>query len=360
MATIGTLSRYQTAMDNAMMEMEMASKSKSSTKSSSKSGSDSPKFLSDLAELEKLEKKVRLSYTDTASASSTSASNSSSNSAKKKDREVELQKRVLRVIERRVNQTSMNIMLVIKYITSPLRLYLKFLVQFAAPEEREHMAASIKAPKRTLEDLRSPWNANDTLGLKMLIKMRRMKTQTFSNLKSNTDFMKQMKPGAEGNRDTRVAYYLFNELMHPGKELENDAHMWFDNFMSDDQDLLESVGFEANDARKDLVNELAFSLNMFATSVTALPLKFKHLHNGAVQQETVDCEKALHAIYSKLMSVQEPQLHQGMTFEMLDAPTKHAYMAAVEQFKSARTLATSMDLWAAVDEAKASRTRPVM
>ena len=352
MSTIGALGRYQTAMDNVLSEMEMeTSKSRSSSLSS-------PKTISDLEELGKLSGKKRLSFTDTASASSASTSNS--NSAKKKDRDVKLQERVLRVIERRSNQMSMNIMLITKYITSPLRIYLKFLVQFAAPESRLTMAQSIKAPKRILDDISSPWSANDTLGLKMLIKMRRMKTQTFSSLKSNKDFMILAKPGAEGNRDNRKAYALFNELMHPGKELENEAHLWFDSFMADDHDLLESVGFEANDARENLVKELAFGLNMFAYSVTEKPLKFKHIQGGAVAEETITCEKALHSIYSSLMSVNEPKLATGVTYAMLDAATKHAYDAAMQQYVSARTLANSMDTWAAVDEPKVSKSRPVM
>ena len=356
MSTIGTLGRCQSAMDDAVAEMEMEM-SKSRSKSSS--GSDSlPKTVSDLEELGKLSGKKRLSFADTASASSASAS-SNSRSSKQRDREVKLQERVIRVIERRANQMSMNIMLVVKYMTSPLRLYLKFLVKFEAPANQAALVASIKAPKRIIDDFMSEWGAMDMLGLKMLIKMRRLKTQTFSSLKSNADFMALTQPGANSG----MAYALYNELMHPGKEYENILHQWFDSFMADDHELLESVGFEANDTRRALVKELAFSLNTHAFSVTVRPLKFKHLEGGAVVEKSITCESALHAIYSKLTSVKDPKdrLHPGVTYEMLDAENKYAYDVAKQQFDSANGLAQSMDSWAAVDDVhKTSNGRPVM
>jgi len=327
MATIATLRKYKGALDDAMSEESASGSAASSLESLPSKGH--------LSELASLERKVRLSHTASASASSASASASnSSNSGKRKDKEVALQERVLRLIDRRTNQTSMNMLLATKYYTSPLRLYLKVMVQASAPAQQEALLRDLKAPDRIKVDLMSPWGAADVFGLKMLIKMRRMCREVLPLFKSNTDFMRYMKPGAAGNtkEQNQVAYYLLNELLHPGKELENNVHQWFDGFIADKHDLIEEAGFTPDDARLDLVKTLAFALNTYATGITSMKLKFKYQDGaGAVHANTIDVEEALRFIHEKFTAF--PAMHE---------------------------MAHAMNMWASMDEQKKSNGRVIM
>jgi len=330
MASLSALNKYQSAVEAAeMVEAGMSSASSSSLSPPA----STPDHLSDLAGVER---KVRLSHSSPPSISaSASASTSASGSEPKKVKDVDVKKqeKVMVYVDRRVSQTAMNILLAIKYYTSPLRLYLKVLVQFTTPAAREPLLASLKASDSLRRDLAAPWVGADTFGLKLLLKMRRMSRETMPLFKQNRDYMRFMKPGVEGNtpEQNRVAYYLFNEMLHPGAELEVNFHSWFDNFIKDDIEVLEQVGFDPDDARMDLVKKLAFEVNSYAAGITKLQLKFKYMSNGHVATESMDAEEALaniHTMFSK-------------------DPATVAW-------------ATKMNMWAMTDDPKTAARRVVM
>ena len=332
MASLATLTKYQSEM--AMLDMVEASMDSSSASSLS-SAASSRDHLSDLAGLER---KVRLSQSTppSLSASLTASTSASGSDGKPKEIDVKKQEKVMVYVDRRVSQTAMNMILALKYYTSPLRLYLKVLVQSTTPAAREPLLLSLKAGDSLRADLAAPWAASDTFGLKLLLKMRRMSRETVPLFKQNRDYMRFMKPGVEGNtpEQNRVAYYLLNEMLHPGAELEVNLHSWFDNFIKDDIEVLEQVGFDPDDARMDLVKKLAFEINSYATGITKLQLKFKYMANGSnghVATENIDAETALtniHTMFSK------------------DAATV--------------AWATNMNIWAMTDDPKTAARRVVM
>lgn len=272
--------------------------------SSSSSSSISPESRNELSEA--LDN-MRLSSNSSFDPSSAS---SSPNTKKKEDEDVKAQRRVLRIIEHEINKASNNILLHIKYISSPLRLYLKSQLQSTPLNQRIELANTIKISDKVKQDLVSDWKVEDSFGLKMLVKMYRMSQNIFPVFKSHEEFMQYMKPGYVNDINPmrkQITYYLFHNVMNPGAiyyiagqgiPLEHNMHSWVDNFMYDYMDDLEEVGFDISDIRKQLVNKLSFELNIYASVLLKKPITFKYTNNSVVKYDAEHLIKELHRMFS--------------------------------------------------------------
>lgn len=258
-------------------------------------------------ELSDILSKMRLS---SSSFTATSPEPSSEELAKKKeDSDVVLQRRALRIIAHETDKAANNIVLHVKYATSPLRLYLKTQLQTKPVAERVALANTIKISDAVKADLVSDWNIVDSFGLKMLVKLYRLHQNVMPMLASHEDFMRYFKPLYDADHVHRkpITFYLFNNVMNPGvvyytyeqtQSLEHAMHQWLDGFLIDFKDDLEEVGFSLDDAKQDLIAKITFELNVYASIVFKKPLTFKYSTGERVSFTAEALLKELHTAFA--------------------------------------------------------------
>jgi hypothetical protein len=271
--------------------------------SGSDSGSISLSEKTSRNELSEILEKIRLSKSPTPATSSTG---SDSNPPPEEVRE---QQRVLRKIQHETEKASNNILLHVKYLTSPLRLFLKTLIQFMSDTEKMHHIHALKLNDRVKQDLISEWNAKDSFGLKMLVKMYRLYENVFPLLKNHEDFMRHFKPNyGEGHEYRKnTVYYLFNNVMNPGVahhpngvvNLEHELHTWLETFLQDDKAEIEEVGFELKDFHEALIFKIAFDLNIYASVVFKKAVSFKYKNGSHMVEEKKNPEDLVKELYNK-------------------------------------------------------------
>lgn len=217
-------------------------------------------------------------------------------------------------IQKTTDRVSNNILMYVKYLSSPLRLYLKTMLQLMTPEDRIAHAASIKVAERVKEDLVSDWNNKDSFGLKILVKMYRMYTNVLPMFRDHEDFLRYLKPNYAKDAETRahITYYLYNYVMNPGVaahpngrvSLEHDVHSYFDKFLEDEKDDISAVGFDVQDFRDQLRIKLVFELNMYMASAFKKPLHFKHKPHpeAALKEEKLHPEEVIQRLFQMFSS----------------------------------------------------------
>lgn len=285
----------RTGLVSLYNEMEMSSESSSSISIESRN------------ELSEALDNMRLS---SSSFDPSSASSSSGEKKKKEDDDVKAQRRVLRIIEHEINKSSNNILLHVKYISSPLRLYLKTQLQTVSLNQRIELVNTIKISDKVKQDLVSDWTVEDSFGLKMLVKIYKMSQNIFPVFKSHEEFMQYMKPGYVNDINPmrkHITYYLFHNVMNPGAvyyiagqptPLEHRMHEWIDNFMTDYISDLEEVGFDITDIRDQLVNKLTFELNIYASVLFKKPISFKYTNGSSIKYDAEHLIKELHRMFA--------------------------------------------------------------
>lgn len=243
------------------------------------------------------------------------------------------------LMDRQAERTSMNITLFVKYFASPLRLYIKTLLQSMPMEMRVAYANAIRISDRVKTDLVGEWNANDTFGLKILVKMYRLFNNVLPLIQNNTEFLKYFDPHfnkistEERARVQPITYFMLNCVMNPGValhpngevSLENEAHQWYDNFLIDRKDEIEEVTLTLKDAQERLRKKLALDLNSYAAVVFKKPVRFKYsdMSTGEVKEDVFQPEQLIQELHQKFMSTPGAMiLGEQMTYWLLnDDPT---------------------------------------
>lgn len=223
---------------------------------------------------------------------------------------------VVKAIKHETDKGVNNIMNHVRYLSSPLRLYLKVrLLLTQDVEERSRLLVGMRFSDRIKTDLVGEWNAKDTFGLKMLMKMKRIFDQVLPLLNGAKDphdeFMNYFKPFHAKEHPNAAfykytAFYLFHEVMNPKAAqhpngmvpLEHEMHAWVDGFLHDLQGDMAEVGFDIATFKEELAMRLAFELNSYASTVFKKTLVFrfdKEKHNLSPEQLTVDMYNMLQA-----------------------------------------------------------------
>lgn len=277
--------------------------------SSSRSISLSPSK-SSRNELSRILENIHFSKTSRKSSRATSSSG---------DPDAKRQQRVLAMIEHYTLKACNNIVLHVKFLSSPLRLYLKVLLASMPPEQKVAHLQAIKISDRVKENLASEWSVEDSFGLKVLMKMYRLHKDVMPMVGSHEQFLRHFKPLYDKNATDApflrfTAFYLFNHTMNPGVvqhpngvfAMEHNMHSWFDGFLEEEREEIEEVGFERDDLLKDLVLKLAFELNTYASVVFKKPITFKHYtgHGNQLTTVTLQPEELVKEIFQKFAGME--------------------------------------------------------
>lgn len=262
-------------------------------------------------ELSEALEKIRLSK-ETLSETKTSTSTTRSEGSKPPtDSEVKLQQKIISLIQRETERASTNIVMHVKYYSSPLRLVLKTKFMTLPPEQKMQYASVLKMGDFVKNDLISDWTVKDFFGLKILIKMYRLYMAVFPMLSTQKEFLEYFQPMGVGNEPHKdTVYYLYNYVMNPGfgyysqdnpVSLEHEVHQWLTTFLADRQDLLDEVGFDLVDFQKELIKKTAFELNVLASTLFKKPISFKYFTSPTnITKETMDAVQImtdLHKMY---------------------------------------------------------------
>ncbi len=298
MSTLNGLNRLYSEYD-----MAVNSQTVSDSGSISLSEKESRNELSEILE------KIRLSKSATPVTLPKGSSSKDRTSTPEEERE---QQRVLRKIQHETEKASNNILLHVKYLSSPLRIYLKCMFMMMPDQDKIAHLQSLRLSDRVKHDLLSEWSAKDTFGLKILVKMYRLYQNVFPLLKNHEDFMRYFKPnygeGFEMRKNT--IYYMYNNVMNPGTayhpngvvNLEHEVHMWLTSFLQEDKDNIEEVGFEISDFHEALIFKVAFDFNIYASIVFKKALSFKYKNGNHMVEEKKDPEELVKTIYNMLNS----------------------------------------------------------
>lgn len=247
---------------------------------------------------------------------SLSVSATPSNSGTRDPTEVRQANHLLSQIQKYTDKMGNNILLYVKYLTSPLRLYLKTILQMMPLEDRLSHVATIKVSDAVKNDLVGEWNPKDTFGLKILVKMYRMYTNVLPMLRGHEEFMRYLKPnhGVDAATRQNITFYIYNYVMNPGAGLENDMHGYFDGFLSEEAEEIAAVGFDVKDFREQLRNKLAFELNLYTSVVFKKPTKFKYTGPNGPVEEKHNPEDLMRILHEKFASFPGAQ---GFATEMV-------------------------------------------
>lgn len=221
--------------------------------------------------------------------------------------------RLLSQLQKHTEQVSLNTLLYVKYLTSPLRLYLKTMLQMMPYDDRVAHVATIKVNDRVKNDLIGDWDHKDTFGLKLLVKMYRMYQNVMPMFRNHEDFMKYLKPnhGEDAASRAHITFYLYNYVMNPGYgvhpngqvSLEHDLHAYYDSFLVEEAEEIAAVGFDTKDFKDMLRNKVAFELNLYASVVFKKSTQFKYRDmNGRMVEEKLNPEQLIHTLFEKFAS----------------------------------------------------------
>lgn len=330
--SLGKLSDEFMEVDEVMMASRHSSASKSRGKAKAKSASDSASASSAIEstrnELSEMLSKIRFTPVSPNESASASASKGSKSNTPEDVKEAN---RLLSRIQKETDRASNNILLYVKYLSSPLRLYLKTTLQMMPMDARIQHVNMIKINDRVKEDLVGEWTNKDTFGLKMLVKMYRLYQNVMPMLRDHDDFMRYFKPhhGKDAEARKEITYYMYNYIMNPGLgshptgqvSLEHDLHAYIDNFLHEEKDEIEAVGFDIKDFRDTLRNKLTFELNLYASIVFKKAVQFKYKpHGHKHKEEKLKPEEILTTLYQKFASFPGAEVfaHQMMHWSLTD------------------------------------------
>ncbi len=266
--------------------------------------------------------------------------------------DVRMMEKMSILMDREAERSSLNIALYVKYFASPLRLYIKTLLQSMPMDMRVAHASAIRISERVKMDLVGEWNSNDTFGLKILVKMYRLFKNVMPLVNGHTEYMKYFDPsfGTKLLEHERamiepVTYFLLNNVLNPGAalhpngqvSLESDMHQWYDNFMINRTEDLEEVGLTIDEAKVRLRKKLAFDLNNFAATVFKKPLRFKYndFGTGEVKEDIMQPEELIQQLHQKFMGSPGAMiLGEQMSYWLLNDDPAPALMRGGKHKKS--------------------------
>ena len=121
-------------------------------------------------ELSEALQKIRMSKETLSETVSTGKSTQSEKSEGHKsiDSAAKEQQKILRLIQRETDRAGTNIVMHVKYYSSPIRLFLKTKFMLMSLEEKMKYASVLKLADFVKQDIVSDWNAKDFFGLKVL------------------------------------------------------------------------------------------------------------------------------------------------------------------------------------------------
>jgi hypothetical protein len=232
----------------------------------------------------------------------------------------------------------------VKYVASPLRLYIKANTAFMNPTERINFVSNINASDIVKNDFVSNWTVDDHYGLMVFIKMIRFKQQIFPNITNHEEYMACFRPNDPSARNCpnfeqlfAISQYLFNIALntsYPTKvkqlyetcrtELLNYAN---ENEMEDMYDYLLS----------DFNAKISFEINL-AVNMIDIPVKIKLLDGTEVRRNRQELLQEIFNIFESKKTIPDAQMlvHNMQEWLQSDPPTQQAGKKRKPQKKSQR------------------------
>lgn len=274
-------------------------------------------------ELDSIMNKVRNELSSVVSSTDSSASNEDLNSAEKEEaRDIKRANAMGTLVQKKTEWTAQNIILRIRYLSSPLRLFLKLQVMNMPAEIQQGFYHALKITERVKQDIFSGWKEDDSLGIYILTKMYHMKLNLFPFILDHAQFNTLLDP--EKSRvltdsfQKQIAFFLFNKIMnvdtaeHPSGTVHiRDAYIdgLFDNFLKEDIDDLVQTGIPYDQMKDHLKNKIAFDLNVYASIVFKKPVKYKYVDGSNRPVEVkYDAEHLLQEMVKEFENIKLPHL----------------------------------------------------
>jgi hypothetical protein len=231
-----------------------------------------PSFQSD-PELNRLLKAIQAQTISGVSTGNSTSSENTNSGANSEPKNVNVQK-VADVVNRLSTITSQyanRIVSVIRFLASPLRLYIKAEANFKAFPDRIEYVKHIAVCDDVKNDLVGNWSSDDTYGLMMLVKMMRFKQNIYPSITSHQEYMACFKPRSKEanqcpNKDALVtiAYYLSNIAINtpydtPIKRMYNESLLKLAQQVDEKAEYAEGI---LPDLEEDFRSKIATELNM--------------------------------------------------------------------------------------------------
>lgn len=264
--------------------------------------------------------------------SSNSQANDNNAAQSSPNADVERYQNQLTKIERKTHEYANKVVSAVKYLASPLRLYIKANTAFMNPTERMNFVSNIKASDTVKNDFVSNWTMDDHYGLMVFIKMIRFKQQIFPNITNHEEYMACFRPNDPSARNCpnfeqlfAISQYLSNIALntsYPTKvkqlyetclsELLNYAK---ENQMEDLYDYLVS----------DFNAKIAFEINL-AVNMIDVPAKIKLLDGNEVKRNRQELLQEIFNIFESKKGIPDAQMLAQNMQEWLqsDPPTQQA------------------------------------
>ena len=237
---------------------------------------------------------------------SSNENDSSNNNNEANSSQVQEVNKQLRTISHKTTVTANKIVLSIRYIASPLRLFVKAMANFKSEQERIQFVASIRICDRVKQDFVSNWNDVDTIGLKLLIKIYKFSTEILPQVLQSPELSMNMFSLTGKGPHFEPAYILYRIVSN-----NPIAHVtqWFNDLL---KNLMEDPQFSdwVPDATQQLNYKIARELNIYASIAFAKPIQFKWNNGINEVQEKMSAEDLLRKIYDLFANSGDPSAMQ--------------------------------------------------
>lgn len=297
------------------------------TTSSSESEISEPSQVQSRNELSKLLSMANRSV----SVNTNNSQNSNSGSSAEQSQVDDYQEKLLKA-QSVTNKHANKVVSKIKYLASPLRLYIKANTAFMNYQERITYVNSIDINDNVKTDFISNWTMDDHYGLMVLIKMIRFRQNIFPSITNHDEYMACFRPLDPVARNCpsfarlfAISQYLFNialQTPYPTKvkqfyqESRNELLKYAeDEGIEDVYDYLVS----------DLNSKIAFEINL-AVNMIDIPVKVKLIDGNAITKNRQELLQEIYNIFVSKTAIPDAQLLAANMQEWLqsDPPSQQA------------------------------------
>lgn len=180
------------------------------------------------------------------------------------------------------NKLALKIVNIVRYLSSPLRLYMKISFQIQDKETVNTILRELKLNDTVKNELISGWTEADTYGLYILSKVFRNKDALDILLRDQSTYLQffDTKTPFDVNSEP---FYLFRVVFGGGVKLQliqNMVHKYFTNLLdNDDEEINQMLEMFTSDLVKDLKKKIAYELNNFAIVVSQKRIGIKNINN---------------------------------------------------------------------------------
>lgn len=218
----------------------------------------------------------------------------------------------------------------VKYLASPLRLYIKANTAFMNYQDRVNFVSNIKASDIVKNDFVSNWTLDDHYGLMVFIKMIRFKQNVYPNITNHDEYMACFRPNDPTARNCpnfsklfAISQYLVNIALNTSYPTK--VKQLYEQSKSDLLKYAEEKKIEDmyDYLLSDFNSKIAFELNL-SVDMIDIPVKVKLLDGNEVKRNKQELLKEIYDIFASKTAIPDAQLLAANMQEWLqsDPPTQ--------------------------------------